>query len=172
MVQRAGDFSYAGAADLCADGGIVAGVFECRRDAGPAVSGQSDSCELHQQFGTGFAELLSAAERCFDWNGCTTTRRIRRGRRTTDQISARFNRSFGQAPREVGAAGLVGADVGGGRQQQNQNAPPVLRQSIAEIFCVLAFGGEFAEFRSPLLGGNTATTDTVCRARIRWAMGG
>ncbi len=68
VAQRGGRFLDAGAADLSSDCGTVGGVFECRRDAGPAFSDGIDSGELHQQFGAGVAELLSAAERCADWD--------------------------------------------------------------------------------------------------------
>ena len=74
----------------------------------------------------------------------------------SDQISARFNRSFGQAPTRGGRGGFGGGGFGGGRQQQNQNPPKVLRQSIAENFAYSHTAASSQNW-SPLLGGNTAT---------------
>lgn len=50
----------------------------------------------------------------------------------SSQVSARYNRSFGAAPARGGRGGGGGGGRGGGGQ--NRNAPPVLRQSIAESF--------------------------------------
>jgi hypothetical protein len=60
----------------------------------------------------------------------------------SSQISARYNRSFGAAPTRGGRGGGGGGGgrggggggAGGGARGQNRNAPPVLRQSIAENF--------------------------------------
>ena len=75
----------------------------------------------------------------------------------SEQISGRYNRSFGQAPARGGRGGGGGGGFGGGRQQQNQNAPKVLRQSIAENFAYQHSAASSQNF-SPLLGGKTETT--------------
>jgi hypothetical protein len=72
----------------------------------------------------------------------------------SSQISARYNRSFGATP----VRGQRGA--GGGRsmgtRNQNRNAPPALRQSIAENFAYSHSASANSNF-SPLLRGSTAT---------------
>ena len=71
----------------------------------------------------------------------------------SDQISARYNRSFGAAPARGGRGGFGGGG-GRGQGQQNRNAPPVLRQSIAENFAYSHSASSSQAF-SPLLGGNS-----------------
>jgi hypothetical protein len=71
------------------------------------------------------------------------------GTSDSTQISTRFNRSFGAAP----VRGQRGA--GGGRGQ-NRNAPPVLRQSIAENFAY-SHSATANENFSPQLGGKSVT---------------
>jgi hypothetical protein len=63
------------------------------------------------------------------------------------QISGRYNRSFGATPAR-----------GQGRfnRGQNRNAPPALRQSIAENFAYSHLASSSQNF-SPLLGGSTVT---------------
>ena len=69
------------------------------------------------------------------------------GTSDSSQISARYNRSFGSTPLR-----------GQGRQfrQENRNAPPSLRQSIAENFAY-SHQASAAESFSPLLGGKSLT---------------
>ena len=68
------------------------------------------------------------------------------------QVSARYNRSFGSAPVRGGGRGGGGGGRGGGGGGQNRNAPPTLRQSIAENF---AYGHNASASQgfSPLLNG-------------------
>lgn len=77
----------------------------------------------------------------------------------SSQFSGRFNRSFGQAPARGGRGGFGGG--GGGRgggpggqngNAPNRNAPPVLRQSIAEQFAYSHQASSSQSF-SQLLGG-------------------
>jgi trimeric autotransporter adhesin len=81
------------------------------------------------------------------------------GTSDSSQISARFNRSFGAAPTRGGRGGGGGGRGGGGGAgggangvRQNRNAPPVLRQSIAENFAYSHSASANASF-SPTLGG-------------------
>ena len=70
------------------------------------------------------------------------------------QVSARYNRSFGAAPvRGQRGGGGGGRGLGGGR---NANAPPVLRQSIAENFAY-SHNASSSQNYSPLLGGKSET---------------
>ncbi len=112
----------------------------------PAFRRMSQSC------GAGAVELLSAAERTsigtldnYQTNTTASTH--------SDQISARYNRSFGAAPARGGRGG-GGGGGGRGQGQQNRNAPPVLRQSIAENFAYSHSASSSQAF-SPLLGGNS-----------------
>jgi hypothetical protein len=73
------------------------------------------------------------------------------------QISGRYNRSFGAAPTRGGRGGGGGGGGGfggrgGGAGGQNRNAPPVLRQSIAENFAY-SHSASASENFSPQLGG-------------------
>ena len=70
------------------------------------------------------------------------------------QLSARYNRSFGSAPQRGGFGGRGGGGGGARGGQQNRNAPPVLRQSIAENFAYSHRAGSNQYF-SPLLGGKS-----------------
>jgi hypothetical protein len=70
----------------------------------------------------------------------------------SSQLSARYNRSFGAAPTRGGRGGFGG----GGARGQNRNAPPTLRQSIAENFAYSHSASANSNF-SPLLGGSSAT---------------
>jgi trimeric autotransporter adhesin len=80
------------------------------------------------------------------------------GETHSEQISERYNRSFGQAPVRGGRGGGGGFGGGaGGRRQPNVNAPPVLRQSIAENFAYQHSAASSQNF-APLLGGKTETT--------------
>jgi trimeric autotransporter adhesin len=82
---------------------------------------------------------------------------ITTGSTHSSQISARYNRSFGQAPTRGGGRGGGGAGgARGGGQRQNQNAPKVLRQSIAENFAYSHSASATPSF-SPLLGGKSST---------------
>ena len=77
----------------------------------------------------------------------------------SSQLSARYNRSFGAAPTRGGRGGFGGGRGGGGgagTRGQNRNAPPVLRQSIAENFAYSHSASANSNF-SPLLGGSSAT---------------
>ncbi len=74
----------------------------------------------------------------------------------SDQISARYNRSFGAAPARGGRGGGFGGGGGRGQGQQNRNAPAVLRQSIAENFAYSHSASSSQSF-SPELGGNSET---------------
>lgn len=78
------------------------------------------------------------------------------GSQHSSQISARYNRSFGQTTtrgRGFGGGGFGGRGGGGG---QNRNAPPTLRQSIAENFAYSHSASANNSF-SPLLGGSTVS---------------
>lgn len=69
------------------------------------------------------------------------------------QISGRYNRSFGATP----VRGQRGQGIQRVRGQgQNRNAPPVLRQSIAENFAYSHQASSSQSF-SPLLGGKSVT---------------
>jgi hypothetical protein len=87
----------------------------------------------------------------------------------SSQISTRYNRSFGSAPTRGGRGG--GGGGGGGRgggggggnsgggpgtRTQNRNAPPTLRQSIAESFAYQHSASASQSF-SPLLNGSTVS---------------
>jgi hypothetical protein len=72
----------------------------------------------------------------------------------SSQISARYNRSFGSAPVKGGKGGFGGKV---GKDGKNSNAPPALRQSIAEKFAYSHWAGSTQNF-SPLLGGKTETS--------------
>ena len=67
------------------------------------------------------------------------------------QVSARYNRSFGATP----TRGMRGVGGGFGRGQ-NRNAPPSLRQSIAENFAYSHSASASGSF-SPLLGGTSGS---------------
>jgi trimeric autotransporter adhesin len=69
------------------------------------------------------------------------------GTSDSSQISARFNRSFGATPTRGQMRQL---------RQQNRNAPPTLRQSIAENFTYSHSATANANF-SPQLGGKSYT---------------
>ena len=87
-------------------------------------------------------------------------------------LSARYNRSFGAAPARGGRGGLVAAAVAEEAvvvAGQNRNAPPVLRQSIAENFSYSHSASANSSF-SPLLGGSRYPTGTACPAPTPWAM--
>jgi trimeric autotransporter adhesin len=71
----------------------------------------------------------------------------------SSQISARYNRSFGAAQARGGRGGSGGGRGGGGR---NANAPPVLRQSIAENFAYSHTANSSQNF-SPQLGGKSVS---------------
>ncbi len=71
------------------------------------------------------------------------------GTSDSTQVSARFNRSFGATP----VRGQRGA---GGARGQNRNAPPALRQSIAENFAY-SHSASANESFSPQLGGKSFT---------------
>jgi hypothetical protein len=75
------------------------------------------------------------------------------GTSDSSQISARYNRSFGSAPARGFGRGGGG---GGGNRTQNRNAPPTLRQSIAENFAYSHSASAASSF-SPLLGGKSLT---------------
>lgn len=103
---------------------------------------------------------------------------ITTGQSHSSQFSARYNRSFGATPvrgQRGGGGGVRGAGgVGGVRGQgaQNRNAPPVLRQSIAENFSYSHSASSSQNF-SPLLGGknesdgyNFSTAYTVGYGRL------
>jgi len=83
---------------------------------------------------------------------------ITAGKTHSSQISARYNRSFGAAPARGGRGGGGGGGGGrggaGGGGGQNRNAPPVLRQSIAENFAY-SHSGSSSQSYSPLLGGSS-----------------
>ena len=71
------------------------------------------------------------------------------------QVSARYNRSFGSAPvRGQRGGGGGGGGGAGGVRVQNRNAPPMLRQSIAENFAYSHNASANDSF-SPLLGGKS-----------------
>ena len=74
----------------------------------------------------------------------------------SSQLSARYNRSFGAAPARGGRGGGGRGGGGGGRGGGggNRNAPPVLRQSIAENFAYSHSASTNYSF-SPLLGGHS-----------------
>jgi trimeric autotransporter adhesin len=75
------------------------------------------------------------------------------GQNHSSQISGRYNRSFGATP--VRGRGGFGGGRGGGFGQ-NRNAPPVLRQSIAESFAYSHSAADSQSF-SPLLGGKSVS---------------
>ena len=75
----------------------------------------------------------------------------------SSQISGRYNRSFGSAPTRGGRGGGGGGGGGrggGGGGGQNRNAPPTLRQSIAENFAY-SHSASASENFSPQLGGKS-----------------
>lgn len=72
----------------------------------------------------------------------------------SSQLSARYNRSFGATP--VRGQRGAGGGRGTGARSQNRNAPPALRQSIAENFACSHSASANSNF-SPLLGGSSAT---------------
>ena len=82
----------------------------------------------------------------------------------SSQITSRYNRSFGSAPVRGGRGGGGGGRGGGGgggntggasgTRAQNRNAPPTLRQSIAESFAYGHSASASQNF-SPMLGGST-----------------
>jgi hypothetical protein len=79
----------------------------------------------------------------------------------SSQISGRYNRSFGSAPTRGGRGGGGfggggGRGGGGGGGGQNRNAPPTLRQSIAENFAYSHNASANANF-APLLGGSSVS---------------
>ena len=147
MAQRGGDFSTLGQPIYAPSAGLSAACLSAGVDAGPAFSGESDSGELHQQFGAGVAELLSAAERCADWNA-------------------------GQLPDEYDGDVALGSDFGAVQPQLRAGtgagwarwiwrrgiwgraaaAEPEPSQGAAAEhcgeLCVFAYGGEFAELVS------------------------
>jgi trimeric autotransporter adhesin len=75
----------------------------------------------------------------------------------SSQVSGRYNRSFGATPvrGQRGAGGARGGGQGGARGQ-NRNAPPTLRQSIAENFAYSHSASANSNF-SPLLGGSSVS---------------
>jgi trimeric autotransporter adhesin len=77
------------------------------------------------------------------------------GENHSSQISARYNRSFGAAPVRGQRGGAGGRGLGGPRGQ-NRNAPPVLRQSIAENFAYSHTASSSQSF-SPQLGGESVS---------------
>jgi hypothetical protein len=78
----------------------------------------------------------------------------------SSQVSARYNRSFGATPTRGGRGGGGGGRGGGGggggtgTRGQNRNAPPVLRQSIAENFAYSHSASANSSY-SPQLGGKS-----------------
>ena len=68
------------------------------------------------------------------------------------QLSARYNRSFGATPVRGQRGGGIPRVRGQG--QQARNAPPVLRQSIAENFAYSHSASASSQSFSPLLGGS------------------
>jgi hypothetical protein len=75
----------------------------------------------------------------------------------SSQISARYNRSFGATPvRGQRGAGSGRSTGGTGTRTQNRNAPPTLRQSIAENFAYSHSASSSASF-SPLLNGSSVS---------------
>jgi hypothetical protein len=80
----------------------------------------------------------------------------------SSQITSRYNRSFGSAPVRGGRGGGGGGrggggggnGGGGGTRTQNRNAPPTLRQSIAESFAYGHSASASQNF-SPMLGGSS-----------------
>jgi hypothetical protein len=82
----------------------------------------------------------------------------------SSQITTRYNRSFGSAPVRGGRGGGGGGRGGGGgggntggasgTRAQNRNAPPTLRQSIAESFAYGHSASASQNF-SPMLGGSS-----------------
>ena len=73
----------------------------------------------------------------------------------SSQLSARYNRSFGATPVR-GQRGAGGGRGTGGTRTQSRNAPPVLRQSIAESFAYSHSASANSSF-SPMLGGSTVS---------------
>jgi hypothetical protein len=81
----------------------------------------------------------------------------------SEQLTSRFNRSFGQTPQR-GRAGFGGGNSGGARggggnggnggNGQNRTPPAVLRQSINASFAYSHSAGSTQSF-APLLGGKT-----------------
>jgi trimeric autotransporter adhesin len=78
------------------------------------------------------------------------------GTSDSSQISARFNRSFGSAPVRGGRGGFGGGGGRGGGGGQNRNAPPTLRQSIAENFAY-SHTASASESFSQFLSGKTVS---------------
>ena len=74
----------------------------------------------------------------------------------SSQVSARYNRSFGSAPARGQRGGAGGARGAAGTRTQNRNAPPTLRQSIAESFAYSHSASSSQSF-SQLLGGKNET---------------
>jgi len=83
----------------------------------------------------------------------------------SSQISGRYNRSFGAAPARGGRGGGGGGGRGGGgggggaaggARGQNRNAPPTLRQSIAENFAYSHSASANSNY-SPQLGGSSVS---------------
>ncbi len=74
----------------------------------------------------------------------------------SSQVSGRYNRSFGATPTRGGRGGGGGGGRGGGGGGQNRNAPPALRQSIAENFAYSHSASAGSSF-SPLLGGKSVS---------------
>ncbi len=87
----------------------------------------------------------------------------------TQQVSARYNRSFGQAPTRGGGRGFGGRGGGG---QQNRNAPKVLRQSFAESFAYSHSASASQNFvpqlggRSSIEGYSLASSYTISYGRL------
>jgi hypothetical protein len=73
----------------------------------------------------------------------------------SSQISARYNRSFGTTPVR-GQRGAGGGRSSSGTRTQNRNAPPTLRQSIAENFAYSHSASANSNF-SPMLGGSSVS---------------
>jgi hypothetical protein len=81
----------------------------------------------------------------------------------SEQLTSRFNRTFGQAPqRGRGGFGGGGGGFGGGNRNgggangQNRNAPAVLRQSMNASFAYSHSAGS-SQYFVPQLGGKTET---------------
>jgi hypothetical protein len=78
----------------------------------------------------------------------------------SSQISGRYNRSFGAAPvrggRGGGGGGRGGGGGAGGTGARNRNAPPTLRQSIAENFAYSHSATANSSFVQPLGGSSVS----------------
>ena len=79
---------------------------------------------------------------------------ITTGESHSSQVSARYNRSFGATPTRGGRGAGGGGRAAAGARGQTRNAPPVLRQSIAENFAYSHSAGASQNY-SPSLGGET-----------------